>query len=50
MANKEKAMARLAEISKATNDDFEKIMNETGCSLEEVKEAWKQVKENRKAI
>ena len=49
MANKEKAMARLAEISKATNDDFEKIMNETGCSLEEVKEAWKQVKDNRKA-
>ena len=43
------AMNRLASIAKATNDDFERIMQETGCSLEEVQEAWKQVKANRKA-
>ena len=49
MTNKENAMSRLASIAKATNDNFERIMQETGCSLEEVKEAWKQVKENRKA-
>lgn len=48
MANA-KAMERLASISKATNDDLQKVMAETGCTLEEVQEAWKAVKANRKA-
>lgn len=48
MENK-KIMDRLANIAKATNEDFEAIIKETGCTLSEVQAAWKTVKDNRKA-
>ena len=35
-------------ISKATNDDLERIARENGLTVETVKEAWKEVKAERK--
>lgn len=42
-------MEMLQDVAKATNDDFTRVMDATGCTLDECQEAWKAIKAARKA-